>query len=146
MAFFLHSSPAQCLCRLPLATLLPSSSSLPPPPFCCVFILLSRAALGRKGRSLHTHTPPCVQLLLSPLSTMGISVGFCHCCVPGGSLPAHRRPGACAASYRNLKPCSLYRVVGPPLLSHCPSCLGMQGLVSLEGEQWAGFLLGLSGA
>lgn len=35
----------------------------------------------RKGRSLHTHTIPCVQLYLSPLSVMGISLGFCHCFV-----------------------------------------------------------------
>lgn len=109
-------------------------SSLPPLLLlpCFVFLLLLQAALGRKSRSLHTHTPPCVQLHLSPVSAEAISMGLCHCSATW--LPARpQETGSLHWLLRKLETCSLYRVVGPPLFSRCPSCLEMQGLVSLEG-------------
>lgn len=106
----------------------------------------------RKGRSLHTCTPPCVPgtpVLIKWYGHFCVALSLlCHCCVLGGSLSTHWRPGSWAGSCRNLKPCSICRVPGPPLFSHCPYCLVAQNclavsLVSLEEEQWAGFLLSL---
>ena len=146
--------PAWWLCRFTWFLLPPSSPPPlpPPPPLCFLFILLWQAALGKKGRSLHTCTPPWV-----PAAPIPIKCLWLHHCLSllcsrwPPALPSHRRPGTWAGACGNLKPLLRLLSASPPLFSHCPSCPGglvaqssrAVSLVSLEGEQWAGFLLGL---